>query len=130
MIQRRDAVKNDLGNQHDISDGFVQIVERVRWVGVSASEYRDRRHFLHAYIACLSFEGLCAAIVELLDSPSDVRRALRSRLLRILGDGLTDGRQGLLDTLVIKVSECADQKKMPCIRSRYAVLCDFQVLVY
>lgn len=44
----------------------------------------DEGSLLHGYIACLSFEELCLAIVRTFTEPSDLRLALRRRLLRLL----------------------------------------------
>lgn len=57
----------------------------------------DRRSLLHAYVACLNFPDLCTTIVNLIDAPSDIRLALRGRLLRLLKD---DADTGQLECLV------------------------------
>jgi len=56
-------------------------IRRHSGVGVG---HPDERSLLHAYIACLSIEELCSTIVATLAEPSELRLALRRRLLRLL----------------------------------------------
>jgi hypothetical protein len=71
----------------------------------------DARHLLHAYIACLTFDELCAAIAVSLGEAADVRIALRSRLVRLLGNAPSANQRDRLVTLVEDTIASADADK-------------------
>jgi hypothetical protein len=61
-------------------------IRRHSGVGVG---HPDERSLLHAYIACLSIGELCSTIASTLTEPSELRLALRRRLLRLLREQTT-----------------------------------------
>lgn len=71
----------------------------------------DVRNLLHAYIACLTFDDLCAAISLSLGKAADVRLALRGRLLRLLGDAPSTDQLDRIVTLVEDTAARADADK-------------------
>lgn len=85
-------------------------LKRIASVGGRPSDVSDGRSLLHAYVACPTFHDLCAAIV-LLAEPTDVRLALRGRLLRLLGDGPAVHRQDRLVRLVEETCTLSDADK-------------------
>src|SRR5258706_5332765 len=62
-------------------------IERIRRHSARRGDHADERSLLHGYIACLSFEELCSTIIGTIAEPSDLRLALRGRLLRLLREG-------------------------------------------
>jgi hypothetical protein len=87
------------------------ILNRIAAVGGQSPCAGDVRSLLHAYVACLTFDELCAAIVQSLTEPVDVRLALRGRLLRLLGDNPAVGQRDRLVTLVVETSALSDTDK-------------------
>jgi len=84
------------------------ILNRIAAVGGQSPNARDGRSLLHAYVACLTFDNLCAAIAMSLAEPADVRLALRSRLLRLLGDNPATDQRDRLVTLVEETIALSD----------------------
>ena len=80
------------------------ILERIATVAGQRAYASDSRSLLHAYSACLTFDDLCAAIALTLGAPADIRLALRSRLLRTLGDDPTPQQRDRLVDLVAETS--------------------------
>jgi hypothetical protein len=64
-----------------------EMVERIRGIAVDGLSHPDAGSLLHAYIACLPVPDLCRTIAETLTAPSNLRLALRRRLMRLLRDG-------------------------------------------
>jgi hypothetical protein len=64
-----------------------KVTDRIRRIALQGARHPDERSLLHAYIACLSSAQLCQTIGETLADPSNLRLALRGRLLRLLRDG-------------------------------------------
>jgi hypothetical protein len=87
------------------------ILERIATVAGQPPYASDRRSLLHAYSACLTFDDLCAAIALTLGEPADVRLALRSRLLRLLGDEPGPEQRDRLLELVVETSALSDGDK-------------------
>jgi hypothetical protein len=66
-------------------------LDRIRRHATDGVGHPDERSLLHAYIACLSFEELCSTIAETIAEPSDLRLALRRRLLHLLREESLQG---------------------------------------
>jgi len=66
------------------------------------------KSLLHAYVACLTFDDLCAAIANNLSAPGHIRSALKGRLLRTLKEPLD---QEVLNCLVEATSSAAQLHK-------------------
>jgi len=62
-------------------------INRIRRHSGRRGNHPDERSLLYGYIACLSFEELCLTIAGTITEPSDLRLALRGRLLRLLREG-------------------------------------------
>jgi hypothetical protein len=87
------------------------ILHRIFALSGQPPHVSDVRNLLHAYIACLTFDELCAAIALSLGEAGDVRLALRGRLLRLLGDAPSIDQRDRLVTLVEDTSALADADK-------------------
>lgn len=87
------------------------ILERIAAVAGQCPFASDSRRLLHAYSACLTFDDLCASIARTLGAPTDVRLALRGRLLRTLGDHPTPEQRDRLVDLVAETSALSDGDK-------------------
>ena len=87
------------------------ILNRIAAVAGQQPYVSDGQRLLHAYVACLTFDDLCAAIAQSLAEPADVRLALRSRLLRLLGDNPAADQRDLLVTLVEETGALSDADK-------------------
>jgi hypothetical protein len=76
-------------------------IDRIRRHTGRDEGHPDKRSLLHAYVACLAFGELCLMIINTIAEPSDLRRALRGRLLRLLREeSLQDPARLQLVTLV------------------------------
>jgi hypothetical protein len=62
-------------------------IDRIRHHSGRPGNHPDERSLLHGYIACLSFEELCLTVFSTITEASDLRLALRGRLLRLLREG-------------------------------------------
>jgi hypothetical protein len=78
-------------------------------VGTLDARFPSTKSLLRAYIACLTFDDLCAAIAHNLSAPGHIRSALKGRLLRILKEPLD---QEVLNRLV-EVTSSAAQLNRP-----------------
>jgi hypothetical protein len=87
------------------------ILDRIFALSGQPPHGSDARSLLHAYIACLTFDDLCAAIALSLGEAADVRLALRGRLLRLLGGTPSTDKRDRLVTLVEDTADLADADK-------------------
>jgi len=87
------------------------ILARIAVVAGQPPHTIDRGSLLHAYSACLTFDDLCIAIALTLREATEVRLALRSRLLRLLGDDPTPQQRDRLVALVADSCALTDDYK-------------------
>lgn len=89
-----------------------EFFQRIAAIGGQTRPGSDERSLLHGYVACLRFADLCKVGAMTLDHPVDVRLALRSRLLRLLGKGCTELEGESLVALVEQTAIASDATKL------------------
>lgn len=75
-----------------------QAIERISREGTGHGEVS--RNLLHAYIACLSLDELCAVAKRTIDKATPIRMAIRGRMIRLARKG-DDGHVAVLDDLAL-----------------------------
>lgn len=88
-----------------------EMVSRIVAMSGRPSDVSDSARLLHAYCACLTFDEICTAIVLTLVEPADVRLALRGRLMRLVGDAVTENQQQRLVELVEDTWRLSDAER-------------------
>ncbi len=88
-----------------------ELLERIVSLGRQSPYEFDRRNLLYAYVACFNFSALCMAMERTINEDTDVRLALRGRLLRLLREEQPEEHTSALVNLVEQTAIAADKDK-------------------
>jgi hypothetical protein len=89
-----------------------EVLERIDAIFKRPVHEPNRRSLIHAYIACFNFADLANAISIKLNAPSELRLALRSRMLRHLREGVACHDFDVLTMLIETTAVTANNNKM------------------